>query len=227
MNTTSAEFCLHQLRSSAASPFVLRCDCGTVVQYLCAVCRLAVRHAPTEESCEAAAVRCASCEALLCHACVLDCQRLENAAQCPPCHVARRFSFSPRNWCVVVRLFFSDGGLLRVEQHIMQTLFGSLGAAVEACKTLLVVAYGALRADVTRELVAALDQFTGLAAADEAATLQVLRTTPNVFGRNGDSARLEFHAKLLVLDAGSTPFPTQLNNINTNNSSSSVLLKFE
>jgi len=186
------DLCLHVLKRVADG--VLRCDCGALCETLCCACGTAVDAERVEQSPKRPGYRCARCPALQCSRCMLDSSRVDGAAQCDRCATANGRAFDPRRWCVSLTFFFvSTNEPTRVERHLLNVLPASLAEAVRASGDYLGAFYNQSSALIA-PLVYQLEQ----QQLDELRRREVRLSTETAHV-GSDSARLEFHAKQIVV----------------------------
>ena len=180
------------------SAFFLQCDCGAFSQHLCVVCKSAVNSETASTS-----YKCSGCSADICNRCVFDCGRVNDATQCDACATANGFRFDAKYWCVTLRLFFvNTQNVLKVDNHILQTLFNSTNKAMSAIPLFLCKYY----ADAP--LIAALIAQLALPTIDETIRREVCFSTNNVFYKS-EHVRMEVHLKSMLLN-GADFLPKQM-----------------
>lgn len=185
------ELCLHMLKQTK-SAFFLQCDCGSFSQHLCVVCKTAVSSENTSTS-----YKCSGCSANICNRCVFDCGRVNDAAQCDACATSNGFRFDAKYWCVTVRLFIvNTQNVLKVDNHILQTLFNSTNKAISAIPQFLAKYY------VDMPLMAVLIEQLTLPTIDETIRREVCFSTSNVFYRS-EHVRMEVHLKSMLINCAS------------------------
>lgn len=184
----NAELCMHTLKKTK-NRCLLQCDCGSFSQSLCLVCRTALSNESPFSF-----YACSGCNESICNKCMFDCGRVNNATQCDKCATANGFRFDAKYWCVSIKLFFvNTQGALKVENHILQTLFNSTNKAVAAIPQFLAKYYH------DSHLIAALNETMKLPVVDETIRREQYFTTENVFYRS-EHVRLEVHIKSMLLN---------------------------
>ena len=193
-----AEFCRH-LPHKTTNEFRLQCDCGLVSQQHCCECRKLVDTTKITEC-----FKCCSCELIICNRCILDCTRKSKAARCDKCAKANAFRFEAKLWCVVMRMFFVDNlNNVRVDNHIIKTLFRSTKDAIAAVPVVLQALHP------NSELVNQLVESTQFPLIIETQTKETFFSTDNFFVK-GFQLRVEIQVKLMISDAEEEALPSQM-----------------
>jgi hypothetical protein len=135
---------------------------------------------------------------------MLDCTRKSKAARCDKCAKANAFRFDAKLWCVVMRMFFVDNlNNVRVDNHIIKTLFRSTKDAIAAVPVVLQALHP------NSELVDQLIEGTQFPLIIETHNKETFYTTNNFFVR-GFQLRVELQVKLMIADAEEEPLPSQM-----------------
>lgn len=171
------------------SAYFLQCDCGSFSQNLCVICKSIVNN----ENC-ATSYKCSGCNADLCNKCMFDCGRINDAAQCDACATSNGFRFDAKYWCVTLRLFFvNTQNVLKIDNHILQTIFNSTNKAMSAIPLFLSKYY------TETPLILALISHLSLPVIDETIRREVCFSTDNVFYKS-EHVRMEVHLKSMMLN---------------------------